>query len=99
MGINDAIRAYNGVTNWLNNQENVDLGKPKRKTYRAQDEYLNNILKEFGKEHNLDMYKNNSPKYKGSFSPVMTNCIVIQENWKDFKKWINKNYKRDGTED
>lgn len=92
MSAKDSIRAYNGVANWLNKQDNIDLGKPKRKTYRAHEEHLNNILIRFGKENNLKMEKNNSPKYKGTYSPAMSNCRVVQAHFGLFKKWIFENY-------
>ena len=92
MSVRDSIRAYNGVANWLNSQDNIDLGKPKRKTYRAQDEHLNNILIRFGKENELKMEKNNSPRYRGTYSPVMTNCKMVQAHFSLFKKWIFENY-------
>lgn len=94
MGVRDAVIAYNGVANWLNNQENIDIGKPKRKTCRAQEEYLNNILIQFGKDNNIKMERNNSPSYKGSYSPVMSNCIRVQENFKLFREWIINNYSK-----
>lgn len=92
MGVRDAIRAYNGLVHYINK---FDIGKPKRKTYRAHDEYLNNMLIKFGKEHNILMEKNNSPKYKGSYSPVMSNAQRVQENWQLFTKWINDNYQKE----
>lgn len=100
MGVYDAIRASNGVISYLNkNADKIDIGKPKRKTYRAQDEHLNNLLIEFGKAHNHKMEKNNSPKYKGSYSPFMSNCQTVQANWSLFKKWLIDNYGvREGNE-
>lgn len=89
MGVRDSIRAYNGVITWLNG---FDLGKPKKKSYRARDEYLNNIFIKFGKEHNIEMENNNSRGYKGSYNPMMSNCCNIQNNWQLFKDWIIKNY-------
>ena len=89
MGVRDSIRAYNGVIAYIN-KHNIDLGKPKKKSRRAVDEHLNSVWREFGKEFNLEMSKNNRPGYKGSFSPQMYNCIVIQDNWSDFKKWVEK---------
>lgn len=92
MGLKDSIRAYNGIVNWLNNQENINLGKPKKKTYRAKDEHLNNILIKFGVENKLKMEENNSPRYKGSYSPVMSNCVIVQSNFNLFTQWIINNY-------
>lgn len=91
MGVRDSIRAYNGVINWCNNN-NINLGRPKKGTYRAADQHLNNIFREFGKAHAIKMCKNNSRGYKGTFSPAMANCVRIQENWELFKTWIQENY-------
>ena len=95
MGIYDAIRASNGVVGFLNrNKDRLDIGKPNGKTHRAQDEHLNNILIKFGKTHNCIMKKNNSPKYKGNYSPFMSNCQTVQEHWDLFEKWIFENYSK-----
>ena len=93
MGVNDSIRAYNGVISWIN-KNNIDLGEPLKKTRKGVEEHLNNIWIQFGKEHNLEMSPNNNPKYKGSFSPQMYNCTEIQASWTEFKKWVLKNYKQ-----
>lgn len=94
MGVYDAIRAGNGVINFLNsNEDKIDIGKPKTKSYRQQEIHLNNLLLEFGKQNNIKLLKNNSTKYKGSFSPFMENSKKIQENWNLFKEWIFNNYK------
>lgn len=93
MGVYDAIRASNGVTSYLNRiSDKIDIGKPKKKTYRAQDEHLNNILRQFGKDYNIQMLKNNSPNYKGSFNPFMANCEKVQDNWELFKEWLMSKY-------
>lgn len=95
MSVYDAIRASNGVINFLNsNADKIDIGKPKTKSYKQQDIHLNNLLLKFGKDKNIKLLKNNSPKYKGNFSPFMQNCIVIQENWALFKEWLFKNYSK-----
>lgn len=91
MSVVGKLRAYNGIINWLD-KNNIDIGEPKRKTYRARDEYLNNILIKFGREHNIKMQNNNSPKYKGSYSPVVSNAVLVQKNFGDFIKWIKINY-------
>lgn len=90
MGVNDAIRAYNGVITWIN-KNNFDLGEPKKKSHRGIDQHLNAIFRKFGQEHNIEMRKDNTPRYKGSFSPMMSNCIRIQDNWKEFKEWAENN--------
>lgn len=92
MGVNDSIRAYNGVISWINNN-NFDLGKPERKTNRGIDEHLNEIWRRFGKEHDIPMEKNNSKKYKGSYNPQMANCQNIQEHWDKFVPWVKSNFK------
>jgi hypothetical protein len=93
MGVYDAIRASNGVINYLNsNEDKLDIGKPKNKSYRQQEIHLNNLLLKFGKEKGIKLLKNNSPKYKGSFSPFMANCQNIQENWTLFREWLFNNY-------
>ena len=95
MGIRDSLRASNGVINWLNKQsDKIDIGQPKRKSYRATDEHLNNLLIEFGKCNNLKMEKNNSPKYKGCYSPFVSNCVIIQANFELFKEWLINNYSK-----
>tara|TARA_R110000796_G_scaffold181330_1_gene297879 strand:+ start:30227 stop:30505 length:279 start_codon:yes stop_codon:yes gene_type:complete len=91
MGVRDSIRAYNGVISWIN-KNNIELGTPKKKSYRALDEHLNGIWIKFGKDHDIKMTRNNSKGYKGSFSPQMANCCRIQENWNAFTKWIKENY-------
>lgn len=92
MGVNDAIRAYNGVVNWINKQNNLNLPQPKNKSYKQHDINFNNILIQFGKENNIKMERNNKPKYKGNYNPGMSNCIEVQNNWKLFKEWIIKKY-------
>lgn len=90
MGVRDSIRAYNGVIQVINQ---YDIGKPKRKTHRAQEEFLNGILHKFAKDNDIKgMAKNNSPRYKGSYIPVMSSCCVVQENWTTFKVWLKDNY-------
>lgn len=91
MGVNDSIRAYNGVITWVNNN-NIDFGEPKKKSYRAIDRHLNSVFREFGKSINVEMHKDNSRAYKGTFSPAMANCKVIQDHWEEFKQWAKKNY-------
>ena len=91
MGVYTAIRALNGVTNYIN-KNNIDIGKPKKKTYRAIDEHLNSVFHKFGNENNIKMEKNNSRNYRGSYSPVASNAIKVQENWELFKQWLSDNY-------
>jgi hypothetical protein len=89
MGVKDKIRAFNGVSNYIN-RHSIDIGKPKRKSFRALDEHINNVFIKFGKEHNIPMTGNNSLRYKGQHSPVMDNAIIVQEHWKLFTKWIKE---------
>jgi len=93
MGVYDAIRAGNGVISFLNaNESKIDIGKPKIKSHRQQEIHLNNLIIKFGEENNIKMIKNNSPKYKGDFSPFFSNCIEVQNNWFLFRNWIFENY-------
>ena len=93
MGVYEAIKAGNGVINFLNaNESKINIGKPKTKSHRQQEIHLNNLLIEFGKENNIKMLRNNSSKYKGSFSPFLSNSIKVQKNWNLFKSWIFNNY-------
>jgi len=94
MGVYDAIRASNGIVNFLNSiEDKIDIGKPKNKSHRQQDIHLNNLLLSFGKAKGIKLMKNNSFKYKGSFSPFMLNCEIIQEHYKEFKEWLFETYK------
>jgi hypothetical protein len=96
MGVYQAIKAGNGVINFLNaNESKIDIGKPKTKSHRQQEIHLNNLLIEFGKENNIKMLKNNSSKYKGSFSPFFSNSIEVQNNWSLFRAWIFDNYSKE----
>jgi hypothetical protein len=93
MGVYEAIRAGNGVIGFLNaNESKIDIGKPKNKSHKQYQIHLNNIIIKFGEENNIKMLKNNSSKYKGSFSPFFTNCIDVQNNFSLFTYWIFKNY-------
>ncbi len=99
MGVIDKIRASNGVVNFFNKHgDKLTLGKPKRKSARAQEEHLNNILIRFGKDNNISMLKNNSPKYEGSHGPFLDNCYRVQENWNLFVNWLFKKYSIDEKE-
>jgi hypothetical protein len=93
MGVYDAIRAGNGVINYLNtNEDKLDVGKPKNNSYKQQYIHLNNLLLKFGKDHNIKLMRNNSPKYRGNFSPFLENSREIQPHWGLFKEWLVKNY-------
>jgi hypothetical protein len=91
MGVNDSIRAYNGVVTWINNN-NIDIGEPKKKSFRQIELHMNSVFIRFCKENNLEFCKNNSKSYRGTFSPAMSNCRVIQENWNLWTKWAKQNY-------
>ena len=90
MGVRAAIRAGNGVINYLNKY--YTIGKPKSNSFKQQEVFLNNLLLKFGKENNIKLMKNNASKYKGNFSPFMANCMEIQEHWSLFTKWLKENY-------
>lgn len=93
MSVYDAIRAANGVTSYINSQsKKIDIGKPKNKSYRQQEIHLNNLLLKFGSDNGIKLLKNNNRNYKGSFSPYMSNCKIIQENFKLFTKWLDNNF-------
>ena len=36
--------------------------------------------------------KQNKKNYKGSYKPSWSNALIIQANFNDFRKYINKNY-------
>ena len=92
MGVRDAVRASNGVLNFINR---FDVGKPKRNSHRQIEIHLNNILLKYGKDIGFTEFtKNNSFKYKGSFSPFAENCRYIQSDFEKFANWMNDNYKR-----
>lgn len=58
------------------------------------DYFINKIFVEFLKENNIDgICPNNKKGYKGQFRPCNNNAILIQENFKLFKKWIKDKYK------
>lgn len=65
-----------------------------KQSYRKTEVTLNNWIKQFFIHINIEnkWVKNNSPKYKGYFSPFASNCAEVQEHWKDFKSWLNSNY-------
>ncbi len=50
---------------------------------------LNTIMVQFLKEHKLP-YKRWNSRYKGLFTADLNNAVIIQDNWKLFKKWINQ---------
>lgn len=99
MSVRDAIRAYNGVMQHLeNNAETINIGQPEKKSFRAREEYLNNIIIKFGKDLNIEMEPNNSKRYKGNYSPCMSNCERIQAVWGKWVTWLNDNYKKESIE-
>jgi hypothetical protein len=98
MGVYEAIRAGNGVLSFLNaNESKIDIGKPKTKSHSQQEIHLNNLIIKFGEDNEIKMIRNNSPKYKGNFSPFFSNCIEVQNNWVLFRKWIFENYSKELT--
>ena len=89
MSIHNKVSAYNGIVNFLNK---FNIGKPKKKTYIASDEHINNILIDYLKEHKLSYKKNNAPRYRGYYQPVLCNSYKIQDNFNQFSKYVHKNY-------
>jgi len=92
-----SVRGYNGVINWMENN-NIDIGEPPKKTFRAKDEHFNNFFIKFGRENGIEMVPNNKKGYKGSFTPSLANADKIQENWKLFKAWALETYKPETEE-
>lgn len=91
MSVNDKIRCYNGVINWLESNS-IDIGKPKKKTHRAIEEHINNILIKFGKDNSIEMIPNNKKNYRGSYSPSLSNAVTVSKHFQLFTNWIMKNY-------
>lgn len=83
--INDA----NGVILYV---QRFDIGKPRNKSFRALDEWINKILIKYCKEKGILYHRTNSKKYKGSFCPVVANGSKIQENFSQFARWMKTNY-------
>ena len=84
-----AMIASNGVINYMNR---FVLPDPHRKSHRAIARHLNGIVMEFGREFGIEMARDNSPRYKGSFDPFSHNCIAIQDNFEKFANWMNSKY-------
>lgn len=91
MSVNDKIRAYNGVITYLSK---FDIGKPRTKSYRSYDEHINNILIDFLKSIGVRCVKNNSPKYRGSYQPVLDNSCDAQEHFSKFASYIKNRYNK-----
>ena len=92
MSIVHKINNYNAMVSFINQ---YDIGKPKKRTHRSWDNYLNAILWKFANDNEIKgLVKDNKPNYKGSYSPVLSNAGIIQDNWKLFRIWIIKNYKK-----
>jgi len=91
MSIVDKIRGCNGTTKYM---YKFNIGKPKKKSHIAVDEYLNNIILKFGKENDIKYIKNNRRGYKGSFNPLIENGWNVQDHFPLFMKWMNTNYKK-----
>lgn len=89
MSVVDKIRATNGIVNYL---QKFDIGKPRNKSHRAYDEHINSVLIKYCKEFKIKYVKNNSPKYKGSYQPVVDNAYTVQSNFKQFAEWVKSNY-------
>jgi len=90
MSIVQKIRACNGLTNYMSKFE---TGFTSKQSYRKQDIHYNNIILAFAKDLKLEgLHPNNSPRYRGSFNPLVENSVIIQENWKTFSTWMRYHY-------
>lgn len=76
------------------NKKNVDFGKPKNKSHKQWDIFINSILLKFGDDHDIKMVKGKTHHYhkNGVYSTLYDNSAIVQEHFKDFKKWVLKNY-------
>lgn len=83
--------AYNGVFMFLCK---FDLGKPKNKSYRAKERLANDVMMDYLKEHSKKYIKWNTPGFKGNCSPEILNACAVQEDFPEFRKWINNKYKK-----
>lgn len=88
MSIQDKVRAIYGIENFLRKFDiETNIGK---------DKHINNVFLLFAKEMNWlsDFEKQNKPNYKGNYKPSYNNALLIQANFKEFSRYINKNYKK-----
>jgi len=88
MSVVDKIRALYGIECFLRKFDiPVNIGK---------DKHINQIFLDFAKEMNWlnEFEKQNKSNYKGSYKPSYNNAELIQSNFKDFNKYINKTYKK-----
>ena len=88
MSVVDKIRALYGVECFLRKFDiPVNIGK---------DKHINQIFLDFAKEMGWlnEFAKQNKPNYKGSYKPSWYNATLIQSNFQEFSKYINKTYKK-----
>ena len=62
----------------------------------SKDKNINQIFLDFAKEMNWlnEFTKQNKPNYRGNYKPSYSNAKLIQANFQDFIKYINKTYKK-----
>jgi hypothetical protein len=89
MSIIDKLKGCNGTTLFMSK---YDIGKPEKKSHRAVDQFLNNIILKFGLEKGIKFTPNNRPGYKGSFNPLVDNGYEVQKHFDEFRTWMNTNY-------
>lgn len=86
MSVVNKISAIHGIEKFLRKFNiPVNIGK---------DKHINQIFLDFAKEMNWlnEFEKQNKKNYKGSYKPSWSNALIIQANFNDFRKYINKNY-------
>jgi len=82
------IRALYGIERFLRKFDiSVNINK---------DKHINQIFLDFAKEMNWlnDFEKQNKPNYRGNYKPSYNNAQLIQANFQEFTKYINKTYKK-----
>lgn len=88
MSVADKIRALYGIECFLRKFDiPVNISK---------DKHINQIFLDFAKEMNWlnEFDKQNKPNYRGNYKPSYSNAELIQANFQDFSKYINKTYKK-----
>ena len=88
MSVVDKIRALYGIQCFLRKFDiPVNINK---------DKHINQIFLDFAKEMNWlnEFEKQNKPNYRGNYKPSYSNAELIQANFQDFSKYINKTYKK-----
>lgn len=88
MSVVNKIQALYGIECFLRKFDiPVNIGK---------DKHINQIFLDFAKEMNWlnEFVKQNKPNYRGNYKPSYSNAQLIQANFQDFNKYINKTYKK-----